>query len=126
MNLRCDRPHSGFEPCTDISSATTCLTDIDPISVLKSATPLNFTYELGSGINNNATILPFVLTTGSCTYCLSTDIVYSMIVSPLTNGQSTSFIVFDSTNKVINWTTTDALNAGEFEITIKGAINRVT
>ena len=49
-----------------------------------------------------------------------------MIVTPLTTGQSTSFIVFDSTNMVINWSTTDAVNAGEFKITIKGAINRVT
>ena len=49
-----------------------------------------------------------------------------MIVTTLTIGQSTSFIVFDSTNMVINWSTTDAVNAGEFEITINGAINRVT
>ena len=27
---------------------------------------------------------------------------------------------------VINWTATDTLNAGEFEITIKGAISRAT
>ena len=49
-----------------------------------------------------------------------------MIVTPLTTGQSTLFIVFESTNMVIDWTSTNYLNSGEFEITIKGTINRVT
>ena len=44
----------------------------------------------------------------------------------MTAGQSTTFIEFDTTNMVITWRTTDTLNAGEFEITIKGTINRVT
>ena len=86
---------------------------------------INVTYELGSAINNIATVLPFSLT-DNCTYCQSTDIVYSMIVTPLTAGQSTSFVKFDLSNMVIDWATKDAVNAGEFDITIKGSIDRAT
>ena len=49
-----------------------------------------------------------------------------MIVKPLTADQSALFITFNSVTMLIDWTTTDAVNAGEFEITIKGTINRVT
>ena len=41
-----------------------------------------------------------------------------MIVTPITIGQSTSFIVFNSATGVIDWTTSNPLNGGEFEITI--------
>ena len=93
--------------------------------MLKSAAPLNVTYDLGSAINNNATVLPFSLT-ASCTYCTTNDIDYSMIVTPLTVGQSSSFIIFNSVTMLIDWTTTDVLNVGEFDIIIKGSINRAT
>ena len=113
MNLIAGSPTVGYDPC----SIKTCLNDVDPISILKSATPSNITYELGSAINNIATILPFSLT-ANCTYCTQSDIVYSMIVTPITIGQSTSFIVFNSATGVIDWTTSNRLNGGEFEITI--------
>ena len=125
MNLRCGPAPIGFNPCTDTSSTPTCLTAIDTISVAKSVAPINITYDLGSAINNKATVLPFSLTT-NCTYCTAADIVYSMTVTPLTAGQSILFITFNSSTMVIDWTTTNGLNSGLFEITIKGAINRVT
>ena len=113
MNLIAGSPTVGYDPC----SIKTCLNDVDPISILKSATPSNITYELGSAINNIATILPFSLT-ASCTYCTQSDIVYSMIVTPVTSGQSVSFILFNSATGMIDWTTSNPLNGGEFEITI--------
>ena len=41
-----------------------------------------------------------------------------MIVTPLTAGQNTSFIKFDLSNMVIDWTNSDVLNVGEFDIEI--------
>ena len=41
-----------------------------------------------------------------------------MIVTPVTLGQSVSFFVFNSSTRVIDWTTSDPLNGGEFEVTI--------
>ena len=80
---------------------------------------------MGSATNNMVTILPFSLI-ANCSYCTQSDIVYSMIVTPITLGQSSSFIQFNSVTGVIDWTTSNSLNGGEFEITILGAINRST
>ena len=41
-----------------------------------------------------------------------------MIVTPVRPGQSVSFIVFNSATGVIDWTTSNPLNGGEFDITI--------
>ena len=39
VNLRCGPEPLGFDACTDTSSTPTCLTAVDPISILQSATP---------------------------------------------------------------------------------------
>jgi hypothetical protein len=41
-----------------------------------------------------------------------------MIVTPISLDQSVSFIQFSSATGVIDWTTSDPLNEGEFEIKI--------
>jgi hypothetical protein len=48
--------------------------------------------------------------------------VYSIVVTPPTGVTDTSFISFDSTNRIVDWYTNDIAKTGIYTIEISGKI----
>jgi hypothetical protein len=53
-------------------------------------------------------------------FCAQSDVVYAVAIAPVTVGQSTAFITYNST--AVQWWTNDNVNFGTFIITITGTV----
>ena len=57
----------------------------------------------GAALAAAATTITITQFTEDSIFCTSSDIVYSMTLTPTTTGTPTSFITFISTTRVVSW-----------------------
>ena len=82
------------------------------------------THLIASGTDESQNVLAFTETASD--FCDETDIAYSLIVTPATVGQDTSFISFNANTMEVSWPTADFGDVGTYTVAIRGTITSTT